>query len=54
MEPVIKLRAKLLLENEEKVRIFLSKNDEIGFKKYLTRTIRALRGKFDFLTLRNQ
>ena len=30
--PVVELLAKALLENKEDVRIFSSKNDEIGFK----------------------
>ena len=41
--PLIELLAKSLLENKEEVRIFLSTNDEIGFEKYLERTIRTLK-----------
>ena len=40
--PVIELLAKSQLENKEEIRIFLSKNEEIGFEKYLKKIIRSL------------
>ena len=39
--PSIALLAKSLLENKEQLRISSSKNDEIGFERYLKRIIRS-------------
>ena len=46
--PVIELLIKSKLEDREKVRIFSSKNDKIGFEKYLKRTIRSLKILLNF------
>ena len=50
--PVIELLAKSPLKNKEEVRIFSSKNDGIGFGRYLKRTIRSLKisDAFEFRT----
>ena len=40
---LIKLLAKLLLENKEEAKLFSSKKEEIGFEKYFQRTIRSMK-----------
>ena len=50
--PLIELLAKSVLQNKEEITIFSPKNDEIGFEKYLKRTIWSLQisDAFEFQT----
>ena len=43
---LIELLAKPIIENKDEVRIISSKNNEIGFDRYLKRTTRSLFGRF--------